>query len=152
MRLIVFILAFASTSAFAGLNLKQEALLFTKIKFEQKAFDLKLSKERELVKISNKENLKFLDNNFDYDSECVAFVYKGSASREESVLACQGVLSMECVEFVYKGAASREESAKACRGVTDMDCVNFIYQGSASREEAARSCVGGGHGRPDHGC
>lgn len=165
----------------------EEKLFDLKQFYEAQSFELKLQKEKELINILEKKDFHFFSNltknsqtislvekvNFE-SQECVEWVYRGSATREEAANACRGVNnmscvewvyrgsatrteaaeacrrveSMECAEWVYRGSANREESAAACRGVRDMQCVEWVYRGSATREEAARACSNG-RNRPD---
>lgn len=143
MKFLIFLIVFASTTTHAGQNLKLNAVQMTNLKFEKKAYELKIENEQALIKILGKEKsyeknyFKEEENNF----SCVEWVYKGPFSREEAIKACKGVTNMECVEFVYKGPSNREESAIACRNVHDMKCVKFMYAGTATRLEAVRSCA-----------
>ncbi len=150
----ILILALCIQSLISFAKLEQKIFL-TKANFEQQEFNLKKKKETHLIQVTNKANFKFLSSEHKFNEltsllstldfenlNCVEWVYKGSASRQESVEACRGVFDTVCLEFVYKGSASREESARSCRGVSSKECLDFVYKGSASREESARSCRG----------
>jgi bacterioferritin-associated ferredoxin len=136
MPILIFICALLINTT---VNASEQLIYATKVKYEEESYFLKLAKESELVNLlGRKEPLKTKMQ----DSSCVSWVYQGSASREESVRACQGVRDMDCVRWVYQGSASREESARTCRGVVNMECVRFVYEGPSSREESVRACEG----------
>ena len=155
--LTLSILASSALSLADSNSLHLQKLYEQKLERDQKMFELKT--QLEASHSSQKINDSLHDSksllNFDQTDfplagdqigllsvgqECAEWVYRGSASREESVRACRGVQTMDCVEWVYRGSASREESARACRGVSDMECVEWVYRGSASRVEAAQAC------------
>lgn len=136
-----FALALLMISGLASAaSLSQEEKLFNlKEKFNEKAYELKVIQEKEIMKIQNKSVMDLFEAP-STDMSCVEFVYKGPGTRQEAIEACRGVYSVECVEFVYQGPGTRIEAAHACRGVTDMECVRFAYQGPGSRIDAARAC------------
>jgi hypothetical protein len=150
------LLTLALTNMAFATGLKSDHLLASKLKFESKAFALKLTHEKELKQIQNKSSgEEAFAFEKDVDMECVNWVYQGPSSREEAVAVCRGVHSIECAQWVYQGPSSRVESVEACRGVSDMECVRYVYQGPASRVEAAQACAGGGHRprpRPNDDC
>lgn len=141
--ILLFTLAFA-TQAFASSLQLEQAQFLLKESYLEKAHEIKIQQESELMSLAGKFQTKSLAA----ATSCVEFVYAGPSSREEAVAACRGVSSLECVEFVYQGPSSRVEAAQACRGVRDFSCVEFVYRGPATRVEAALACA---NGRPAPG-
>lgn len=143
MKFILFVAFFFSPFTFAT---DGQEIFELKKQYEDRAYELKIEREKEAVKLQNKEdaslfsflNLKTTNSNM----ECIEFVYRGTATRDQAIRACQGVTSIQCVEFVYRGTSTREESARACQGVRVQECVEFVYRGTATRDQSARACQG----------
>lgn len=150
-RILMFIIALTSmSSALAQFKTNEAEVFNLKKQFEEKAFQLKIEKERKQILKENKTDFDFFNfeyslfNKSDFGSNltCADWVYQGPGSREEAIEACRGVRSMECVEFVYKGPGTRRDAAMACRQVESMECVEWVYRGPGSRTEAAEACHG----------